>query len=41
MEKGLVDLQNVILAHSIFLLTLTGDIGSPIQFMLEHLKLAD
>jgi mitochondrial inner membrane protease ATP23 len=40
MEKGLVELQHVILANSIFLLALTGDIGPPVQFMLKHLKLA-
>jgi inner membrane protease ATP23 len=40
MEKGLVELQHVILAHSIFFLALTGDIGPPVQFMLKHLKFA-
>ena len=40
MEKGLVELQRVILGHSIFLLALMGDIGPPVQFMLKHLKLA-
>jgi hypothetical protein len=33
MEKGLVELQQVILAHYIFLLALTSDIGPPVQFM--------
>jgi hypothetical protein len=40
-KKGLVELRHVILAHSIFLLALTGDIGPPVQFMPKHLKLAD
>ena len=40
MEKRLVELQHVILAHSILFLALTGDIGPPVQFMLKHLKLA-
>ncbi len=40
MEKGLVELQYVILSHSIFFRALTGDIGPPVQFMLKHLKLA-
>jgi hypothetical protein len=30
MEKGLVELQHVILAHSIFVVALTGDIGPPV-----------
>lgn len=40
-KRGFVELQHVILAHSIFLLALTGDIGPPVWFMLKHLKLAD
>jgi inner membrane protease ATP23 len=40
MEKGLVQLQHVILAHYIFLLALTSDIGPPVQFILKHLRLA-
>jgi inner membrane protease ATP23 len=40
MEKGLVELQYVIFALSIFLLAPRGDIGSPVQYMLKQLKVA-